>query len=51
MENPVPDCPYCDESLSIVKGGSQVNGLHGQCAEEVNEEMEAAYGPVELVIE
>lgn len=51
LELVAPDCPYCDEPLSVIKGGPQVNGLHGKCAEDVNEEMNAAYGPIDLIEE
>ena len=39
-------CPYCDRDLSIIKGGPQVNGLHGECAELLAEEMNNAWGPI-----
>lgn len=51
LELVAPNCPYCEDSLSVIKGGPQVNGLHGKCAEEVNEEMNEAFGPIDLVIE
>lgn len=51
LELVAPNCLYCNEPLSVMKGGPQVNGLHGKCAEDVSEEMDAAYGPIDLVVE
>jgi hypothetical protein len=51
LEHVTPDCHYCDEPLSVVKGGPQVNGLHADCAEQVSKEMNDAWGPVVLVAE
>ncbi len=53
VESIVPDCHYCEESLSIIKGGPQVNGLHGECAELVHMEMDVALGsrPIYLIEE
>lgn len=51
LECVVPDCHYCEEPLSVIKGGPQVNGLHGECAELVQQEMEETQGPTNLIME
>jgi len=42
-------CKWCGESLQKPKGGPNQNGLHAECGEELNKEMDEAWGPMNHV--